>query len=129
MPFIKLRLSCFALTLGSATVHAQWFPQFIGNHLTGTTFGVPGRNATYDYVIVGGGTAGSVVAARLIEETNATVAVIEAGTFYELSNGNQSQVPYYSQQYAGLNWQPHIDWGMVSEAQPVSHVQLCGTLG
>lgn len=116
----KLQLAYAVLAILHPASQAQWFPQYLGNHLTGTTFGVPGRNATYDYVIVGGGTAGSVVAARLIEMTNATVAVIEAGTFYELSNGNQSQVPYYSQQYSGLDWQPHIDWGMVSDAQPVS---------
>jgi choline dehydrogenase-like flavoprotein len=35
---------------------------------------------SYDYVIVGGGTAGLVVAARLSENANISVGVIEAGT-------------------------------------------------
>ncbi|KAI0780702.1 alcohol oxidase [Trametes elegans] len=37
------------------------------------------NDATYDYIVVGGGTAGLVVAARLTEDPTTTVAVVEAG--------------------------------------------------
>jgi choline oxidase len=36
-------------------------------------------DATFDYVVLGGGTAGSVVAARLAEDPFITVCLVEAG--------------------------------------------------
>lgn len=59
--------------------------------LLGTYFGSAGRDATFDYVIIGGGTTGSVVASRLAQNTDATIAVIEAGSFYEIGSKNLSQ--------------------------------------
>lgn len=58
------------------------------------SFGVPGINATYDYVVVGGGTAGLTIAARLAEDKDVSVAVVEAGGFYQVENGNgRSGIP------------------------------------
>ncbi len=87
----------------------------------GSSFGVPGVNASFDYVIVGGGTAGLTVATRLAE-ASFSVAVIEAGGFYEVDNGNLSVVPGYCTFYAGTdinNTQPLVDWSFVTQPQAV----------
>ncbi len=68
--------------------------QLIGSH-----FGVPDIPVTYDYVVVGGGTAGLVMARRLAANSSFTVAVIEAGGFYEQDNGNYSSIPAYAAQF------------------------------
>jgi choline dehydrogenase len=90
--------------------------------LLGTNFGNP-ANATYDYVVVGGGTAGLAIAARLAEDERNSVAVIEAGSFYELSTGNISQIPAFAAFWAGKDLNdtnPTVDWGLKTVPQPVS---------
>ena len=87
------------------------------------SFGVPGVNATYDYVVVGGGTAGLTIASRLAAEPSISVAVIEAGGFYEAEDGNISVVPGYCTVYAGTDpadTNPLVDWGFVTLPQAVS---------
>ncbi|KAL8655726.1 MAG: hypothetical protein Q9210_000707 [Variospora velana] len=88
----------------------------------GTSFGVPGSSSKFDYVIIGGGTAGLTVAERLSEDPTISVAVIEAGGFYELDNGNVSQIPAFyaknfNQTVAPETVQPLIDWAYVTEPQ------------
>ena len=70
-----------------------------GTQLIGSHFGVPDIQVTYDYVVVGGGTAGLVMARRLAANSSFTVAVIEAGGFYELDNGNYSEIPAFAAQF------------------------------
>ncbi|KAF2173924.1 GMC oxidoreductase [Zasmidium cellare ATCC 36951] len=94
----------------------------VGNGLpvVGSAFGVPGQNYTFDYVIVGGGNAGLTVAYRLAQNSALNIAVVEAGTFYETTNGNLSQIPQSDLYYAGKavnDWQPGIDWGFVTTPQ------------
>ncbi|MFD4567423.1 GMC family oxidoreductase [Streptomyces sp. NPDC058467] len=51
-----------------STLHAAEEHHFMSQH-----------ENTYDYVVIGGGTAGSVIASRLTENPDVTVAVIEGG--------------------------------------------------
>ena len=122
---MKMVLRIVGLLMAIATL-AQTAPTHAhiqARRLLGTSFGIPGDNATYEYIIVGGGTAGLTLATRLAEQQSGQVAVIEAGSFYEISNGNQSQIPASDGRYAGKDkndWQPLVDWGYVTTPQAVS---------
>ncbi|KAH8657405.1 hypothetical protein BGZ60DRAFT_493556 [Tricladium varicosporioides] len=112
-----LCLSTGLLLIFSILVLADSPPK---KQLFSSSFAIPG-NATYDYVVVGGGTAGLAIASRLAE--TASVAVIEAGGVYEVENGNQSVVPWYSLIMGVLSVsesyprQPLVDWDLVSVPQ------------
>jgi choline dehydrogenase len=83
-PTAKMRATSLCLTLAVKSVVAAT--------LYSNSFGVPGLNATYDYIVIGGGTAGLTIAARLAEDSSVSVAVIEAGGFYQQENGNGRSV-------------------------------------
>ncbi|RMZ82627.1 hypothetical protein DV738_g1480, partial [Chaetothyriales sp. CBS 135597] len=83
--------------------------------LDGSSFGVLGINKTFDYIVIGGGTAGLTIASRLAANPDLSVAVIEAGGFYEQNNGNVSQVPAFAVQYSSASpssIQPFVDWDL-----------------
>lgn len=68
------------------------------------------------------GTAGLTIAYRLAENGTNSVAVIEAGGFYDQDNGNTSVVPTYCTRYGAATPEsasqyPLVDWGFVTEAQ------------
>jgi choline dehydrogenase len=74
-------------------------------------------------VVVGGGTAGIAIAARLAENNSNSVAVIEAVGFYEIDNGNISTVPHLGQVYDNaaittLHDYPSVDWEFETAPQP-----------
>ncbi|BCR89569.1 GMC family oxidoreductase [Aspergillus chevalieri] len=81
--------------------------QFTHETRFSTTFGLASQNKTFDYVIVGGGTAGLTTAMRLSENNTASVAVIEAGGFYQMA-GNLTTIPGYESEYQEAP--PSIDW-------------------
>lgn len=78
---------------------------------------------TYDYLVVGGGNVGLTIATRLVEQNAGTVAIIEAVSFYEISNGSMSQVPATDGFFAGKShhdFQLLIDWGYDTTPQLIS---------
>lgn len=106
--------SCVGATLTAAAP--------FGQAVFGSSFGVPNVNATFDYIVVGGGTTGLAVAARLAEDPSNLVAVVEAGGFYELTNGNFSQLPGYDIRWASKSpsdVNPLVDWGFTTTPQAV----------
>ncbi|GIZ46269.1 hypothetical protein CKM354_000940100 [Cercospora kikuchii] len=82
-------------------------------------YGWPGQS--FDYVIVGGGTSGLAMARRLSQDGSASVAVIEAGGFYEIDAGNATEVPMYLFNYFfdnGYMKNPLFDWYQYTTPQP-----------
>ena len=65
----------------------------------------------YDYVIVGAGSAGCVLAARLGEDRDVRVAVIEAGP------PDSEPVIHMPLAFRQL-WESRFDWGLWSEREP-----------
>lgn len=125
------RINMFHLSLlcalffapASSTPTSQQGSPLRGRAAVNGVSAIPGVNATFDYVIVGGGTAGLTIASRLANDPSLSVAVIEAGGYYEADNGNLSVVPGYCTAYAGTDpslTNPHVDWGFVTVTQAVS---------
>ncbi|KAK6833514.1 hypothetical protein PG987_008208 [Apiospora arundinis] len=85
----------------------------------GALGGVLGVDQTYDYVVVGGGTAGNAIAYRLAEAGH-SVAVVEAGLFYEIAKPVLGTTPAGDIIGIGssvLDSVPTVDWEFVTEPQ------------
>lgn len=85
-----------------------------------TTTPVDKRADAFDYIIIGGGTAGLAMAERLSEEPSTTVAVIEAGTFYQVEEPLLASTPAGDVVFVGsstLDQDPLVDWSFVTEPQ------------
>lgn len=126
-PLIKLGFFSwfFATAINAAPLpYQECISRF---NLIGSHFGTPTINASFDYVVVGGGTAGLTIATRLAQAGKYSVAVIEAGTFPELVDSNYSSIPADAANFLGANPETNnlmIDWGMRTQAIPVSVLSI-----
>ena len=105
--------------LGARNVYQD---SIAATNLLGSHFGVPGLPNSYDYIVVGGGTAGAALASRLAENSSLSIALIEAGGFNQLDNGNYSQIPanaVYFVEAEPVVRNPLIDWYQFTTPQPV----------
>jgi choline dehydrogenase len=70
-----------------------------------------GKHEVYDYVIVGAGSAGCVLAARLSEDRDARVALLEAG-------GEDSQPEIHIPAAFPALFKSSFDWDLLGEQEP-----------
>lgn len=77
--------------------------------LTGNAWQRDSWNSEYDYIIVGGGSAGAVLANRLSEDPLVQVMLLEAG-------GSENMISDIPLAYQSLQQTP-IDWAYVTEPQ------------
>jgi choline dehydrogenase len=85
---------------------------------------------SFDFIIVGSGSAGAVLAARLSENPEARVLLLEAGGGDDLAAIHSEQVP----DTISLWWNPELNWGYTTEPQtamenrqvPVARGKLLG---
>ncbi|KAI0649658.1 GMC oxidoreductase [Trametes meyenii] len=76
-----------------------------------TTSNDPAKWRKYDYIIVGGGSAGCVLAARLSEDRNATVLLLEAG------KSHKGDLPTRIPLLFSKIYRTPTDWGLHTVAQ------------
>ena len=127
MNAMQLRIILTAFLGILSTAESILNEQIIGQGLLGSHFGVPGLSATFDYVVAGGGTAGLALARRLAANSALSIAVVEAGDFYEFSNGNLSEIPADASYFVGSNpiqKNPLLDWYQYTERQAVRYRQV-----
>ncbi|KAK7183471.1 hypothetical protein DPSP01_010576 [Paraphaeosphaeria sporulosa] len=93
--------------------------QGIVNGVLGGLGGILGADQEYDYVVVGGGTAGNAIGVRLAE-AGFTVAIIEAGIFYEFGKPVLGSTPagaFFGIGSSFIDAVPTVDWQFETEPQ------------
>lgn len=125
----------FTQSLGSSFANAQLLSSITNPYLDtlksilsgkglvqgvlGSIEGAIGVEKTFDYVVVGGGTAGNAIGVRLAE-AGYSVAIIEAGIYYQIGKPVLGSTPAGGIIGIGANpldSNPIVDWLLTTEPQ------------
>ncbi|KUL82148.1 hypothetical protein ZTR_10701 [Talaromyces verruculosus] len=119
MKACKLGLFSWFFATAIDVVPLTYQESITGLNSIGSPFCTPTIDASFDYVVVGGGTAGLTIATRLAQAGKYSITVIEAGTFPELVDSNYGSIPADAAYFLGANPETNnlmIDWGMHTQA-------------